>query len=92
MVSFLIFVTGFEVIKVETISGVIEKINKDSKVIVVDKGRIFVSAETRIVDDKENILRIQDLNPDHFVEIEGVHRSNGFSATRILVKTPKKRP
>jgi len=92
MVSFLIFITGFEVIKVEAVSGVIEKINKDSKFIVVDKGKIFVSADTKIVDEKGNILRIQDLNPDHSVEIEGVHRPNGFSATKILVKAPKKRP
>ena len=92
MVSFLIFITGFEVIKVETVSGVIEKINKDSKFIVVDKGKIFVSDDTKIVDEKGNILRIHELNPDHSVEIEGVRRSNVFSATKILVKTPKKRP
>ncbi|MGZ3950618.1 MAG: DUF5666 domain-containing protein [Flavisolibacter sp.] len=92
MVGLLIFLSGFEVIRVETISGVVEKINQDSKFIVVDKARILVSAETKIVDEKGNILSIQDLNLDHSVQIEGVHRSNGFSATKILVKTPKKRP
>jgi hypothetical protein len=91
MVSLLIFVSGFEVLKIETISGGIEKINKDSKLIVVDKTKIFVSADTKIVDEKGNTLKIQDLNPDHSVEIEAVKRSGSFSATKILVKAPKKR-
>jgi hypothetical protein len=80
IVSLLVFVFGFEVIKVETISGVVEKINQDSKSIVVDKAKIFVSVDTKIV------------NPDHSVEIEGVKRSGNFSATKILVKAPRKRP
>jgi len=92
MLSLLVFLSGFQVKKVETISGVIENSDKDSRFIVVDKAKIFVSPDTKIVDEKGKILKTEDLNPNLSVEVEGIQNPGGFAATKILVKTPKKRP
>ena len=92
MLSLLIFLSGFQVIKVATISGVIESSDKDSGFIVVGEANISVSADTRIMDEKGKILNIQDLNANLSVEVEGIQNPGGFTATKIIVKTPKKRP
>ena len=86
------FVYGFQVKPVETISGVVENINQDSKSVVVNKAQILISSQTKIVDEKGNTLKMEDLNPSLSVAIEGFRNPNGFAATKIIVKTPKKRP
>jgi hypothetical protein len=92
MLALLIFLPGFQAKKIETISGDIGNINKDSNFITVNETKIVISPHTKIVDEKDNNLKIEDLNRTHSVEIEGVHNPGGFAATKILVKTPKKKP
>ena len=88
----LIFVWGFQVKPAGTISGVIENIDSYSNSVVVNKAQILVSSQTKIMDESGKALKIEDLNPSLSVAIEGFRNSNGFTATKIIVKTPKKRP
>ena len=93
MLTLLIFLPGFQRNKEETISfpGVIESIDKNFKFIVVNEARIFVTAETNIVDEKGNILKIDDLKPKLSIVVEAFRNPNGFFAKKIVIKTLKKR-
>jgi len=73
-------------------SGVIERIDKDSKFIVVNGAKILISGNATIVDEKGNILKADALKPRLFVVIEGVSSPEGFLAKKIVVTTPKKKP
>ena len=90
--AFTIFICGFQAIKIETISGVIESLDKNSKSIVVNNTQILISSQTKVVDGKGHILKIEDLNPNLPVSIKGIQKSNGFAAIKIVVKTLKKNP
>ena len=93
MVILLVFLPGFQPNKEETISfpGVIESIDKNFKFIVVNEARIFVTAETNIVDEKGNILKIDDLKPKLSIVVEAFRNPNGFFAKKIVIKTLKKK-
>jgi hypothetical protein len=76
--------------EIKSFSGSIESMAKDSRFIVVNEVRVFISSNTRIVDEKGNVLEIDHLKPRHLVTIEGVRKSEGISAEKItLIKTPK---
>ena len=92
MLTLLIFLPGFQGKKEEIISfhGVIESIDKNFKFIVVNEARIFVTADTNIVDEKGNILKIDDLKPKLSIVVEAFRNPNGFFAKRIVVKTTKR--
>ena len=94
MLALLIFLPGIQGIKQESISysGVIESIDKDFKFIVVNGAKILISGNTKIVDEKGNILKMDDLKPKLSVVIEGVHSPEGFLAKKIVITTPKKKP
>lgn len=94
MLALLIFLPGIQGIKQESISysGVIESIDKDFKFIVVNGAKMLISENTKIVDEKGNILKMDDLKPKLSVVIEGVHGPEGFLAKKIVMTTPKKKP
>jgi hypothetical protein len=93
MLTLLIFLPGIQGIKEEaaSYSGVIKSIDKDFKLIVNDL-KVLISDNTKIVDEKGNILRMNDLRLGLSVTIEGVRSSNGFFAKKIVIITPKKKP
>lgn len=90
--AFTIFICGFQAINIQTISGVIESLDKNSKSIVVNNTQILISSQTKVVDGKGNILKIEDLNPNLPVSIKGIQNPKGFTALKIVVKTLKKNP
>lgn len=90
--AFTIFICGFQAINIETISGVIESLDKNSKSIVVNNTQILISSQTKVVDGKGHILKIEDLNPNLPVSIKGIRNPKGFTALKIVVNTPKKNP
>jgi len=94
MFALLIFLSGFQVLKEETISlsGVIQSIDRDFKFIVVNEAKFIISSNTKIVDEIGNILKIDDLKSKVSVDIEALRNPNGFSAKKIVIKTPKKKP
>jgi len=96
MLTLLIFLPGIQGIKQEGIpfSGVIESIDKDFKFIVINGAKILISENTKIVDEKGNSLKMDDLKPKLSVVIEGGRSPEGFLAKRIKIlnPTPKKKP
>lgn len=98
LMKFLIFILLFLVVnssfgqakKEEMIyfSGIITAISKDYKSIVVNHVNILISSNTKIVNEKGTILKINDLRPDLFVGIEGSKNPDGFVAKKIVVKKP----
>ena len=93
MLILLIFLPGFQGIKHETISysGVIENIDKDFKFIVVNGTKNLISGSTKIVNEKGDILKMDDLKLKLSVVIEGVRSPEGFLAKKIVIITPKKK-
>ena len=91
MLILLIFLPGIHGIKQEATSqsGAIEKMDKDSKVIVVNGAKIILSGNTKIMDEQGNLLGTDDLQTRRSVVIEGVHSPEGFLAKKIVITTPK---
>ena len=93
ILTFLVFNLGFSQVKMgETTSfpGVIESIPADFKFIVVNEVRIYISPDTKIVNESGNILKIEELKPRFNVIIEAVRSKDGFYAKKIVVKKLKK--
>ena len=93
ILTFLVFNLGFSQVKMgETTSfpGVIESIPADFKFIVVNEVRIYISPDTKIVNENGNILKIEELKPRFNVTIEAVRSKDGFYAKKIVVKKLKK--
>jgi hypothetical protein len=93
VISLVIVQPGFSQGKREesqSFSGYIESIPKNSKFVVVNEIRVFISSNTKIVDEKGNFLKIDNLKPGLLVAIEGIRKSDGISAGKITVmKSPK---
>jgi len=94
MLTLLIFLPGALGIKEEaaSYSGVIKRVDKDLKFIVVNDVKVLISENTTVEDGKGNILRVYDLKPGISVVIEGGRRSDGFFARKIVITTPKQKP
>jgi hypothetical protein len=94
ILALFLSLTGFVGQSVDTISfsGTIERIDQESKFILVSATKVFFSANSRVVDEKGNPLKIGDLRPRFVVSIEGVRSREGFVAKRIVLKTQKKNP
>ncbi len=90
----LIFIPGVQGIRQEAApySGLIERIDKDSKFVVVNGAKILISGNATIVDEKGNILKADVLKPKLSVVIEGAPGPQGFVAKKIIITTPKKKP
>lgn len=91
--TLLVFNLGFSQVKIgETISfsGIIESIQEDFKFIVINEVRIFISPDTKIVDEKGDILKIDELKSRLNVTIEAVRNPNGLFAKKIILKKLKK--
>jgi hypothetical protein len=87
---------GFSQIKkgaVISFTGVIDSIPQDSKFIVANERRVFISSNTIITGERGGTLTVDDLRIRLHVTIEGVQKSDGIHAKKITVmKTPQKRP
>jgi hypothetical protein len=72
--------------EISSFSGVTESISNDFKLIVINEIRIFITANTKIVDEKGNTLKINDLKPKIYVAIEALRKPNGLFENKIVVK------
>lgn len=82
-----------QVKKERTISfpGVIENISSNLKFIIVNEAIIFISSDTKIINEKGNILSIYDLKPKSNIAIEVLQNQNGFFAKKIILRTQKRK-
>src|SRR5512139_827390 len=87
MLTLLIFLPGIQGIKQEGIpfSGMIESIDKDFKFIVINGAKILISENTKIVDEKGNLMKMGDLKLKLSIVIEGVRSPEGFLAKKIKI-------
>ena len=74
------------------VSGTIERLSKDLKSMEVNEGRVLISADTKIVDEKGKPLEVHSLQQKPMVTIQVLRRSSGFYAQKIVVKTPLSKP
>jgi hypothetical protein len=92
ILTLLILGPGFSQVKKEgtlSFSGYIDHTPADFKSIVVNEGRIFISSDTKIVDEKGNHLKIKDLKRRQYVTIVVLQKSNGVFAQKITIKKGK---
>ncbi len=91
---FFIFLAGFRGVKLETVkvSGSVESVGKNHQSVVVNGGKVFITPDTKVMDEKGKALKPADLQQRSTVEIEALRHGQGFLATKIVVKTPKKSP
>jgi len=96
IIILVIFHPGFSQVKSEAIisfSGYIDNIPKDSKFIVVNERRVFISSNTKIASEIGSILKMNDLKIRLYVAIEGVQKPDGIYAEKVtVVKAPKMKP
>lgn len=92
IITFLIFNPCFSQVKKEersSISGIIESIPEDFKFIIVKDTKVFITPNTKIVDEEGNLLKANDLKQKIYVKIEALRKSNSLFANKIVVKIPK---
>ena len=68
--------------------GIIKRISKDYKSMVVNSENILITSNTKIFDEKGQSLKIENLKPDLYVMIEGIESKSGLLARKITVKKP----
>jgi hypothetical protein len=86
----LILTPSFSQVKAGEIipfTGTIKSISKDFKSIVIDNINIAISSDTKILDEKGNALKVNELRPELYVAIEALENPHVFLARRIVVKT-----
>lgn len=71
-------------------SGVIEKVDKNYKFIIVNERIIMLSNMTKIVDENGNLLQKNNLKRNTLVTIEANHDPFGFLAKNIIIKISKR--
>ncbi len=93
MLTLLIFLPGVQGIRQDggSYSGVIERIDQDSKFIVINGAKILISPNTIILDEKGNILKTDALKPKLVATVEGVPTSGGLLAKKIVVTRLRKK-
>ncbi|MGQ9637730.1 MAG: hypothetical protein ACUVT6_08045, partial [Thermodesulfobacteriota bacterium] len=73
-----------------TFSGVIEKVDKNFKFIIVNERIIMLSNMTKIADENGNPLQKSNLKRNTLITIEAIHNPVGFLANNITIKISKR--
>ncbi len=96
LVSFVFFVlvAGFRGVKMEPVrvSGSVETVDKNHQSMLVNGGKVIITPDTRVLDDKGRSLKPSALQPRSTVEIEALRHGQNFLATKILIRATKKSP
>jgi len=89
LTSFLLSNNGFSQGKrgedTVSFSGRIEDVSRDHKSIIVHGQRLSISQETKIVDQKGNRLRSDDLKTNLHVAVDAVPHPNGYIAKEVVL-------
>ncbi len=81
------FLCGFQVKRMETVSinGAIERIDPVHNVIVVNQIKMDLSPDTRVVDERGNAVKWDQLKPTTHLTAETVHMPDGYKVIKITV-------
>jgi len=78
---------------ITSFSGVIDSVRQDSKFIVVNERRVFISPNTKITSKWGSTLSINDLKIRQHIAIQGVQKPDGIHAKKItVIKTAQTKP
>jgi hypothetical protein len=94
VIALLIVHPGFSQVErreIKSFSGYIESIHKDLRFIAVNEVRVFISSNTKIVNEKGNSLGMDNLKTGLPVTIEGFWKSGDIFAEKITIRTPKRK-
>ena len=72
-----------------TVSGIVESVDKDFKFIVVNKTKIFMTSDTKILNENGKYLPRGNLKTKLPVSIEVLQKSEGLFAQKIVVKVTR---
>jgi len=73
--------------------GSIDSIPESLKFIVVNEQRVYTTSNTKIVDENNNLLKMNHLKRGLSVKVEGIRKTDGIYADRIaVIRTPKRKP
>jgi hypothetical protein len=90
----LIFLPGFRVEKMESISlsGAVERIDKEQKVVILNGEKIVLSSNTLIVNEEGKRLSLDDIKPNAQIVVEALRylSNQKVEATKIIVRTSKR--
>jgi len=70
-----------------SLSGIVKDVSWDHKSIVVNEKNFFMSHDTKIVDQKGNRLKIEDIKKNVDIAIDAIPHPNGFIIKEIVVIT-----
>lgn len=71
------------------LSGMIKDVSWDHKSIVVNDKKFFISHDTKIVDQKGNILKLEDIKNNSEVAIDVIPHPDGFIIKKIVLITER---
>lgn len=90
----LIFLPGFRAEKMESVSlsGAVERIDKEQKVVILNGEKIILSSNTLIVNEEGKRLSLDDIKPNAQIVVEALRylSNQKVEATKIIVRTPKR--
>ena len=73
--------------------GSIDSIPESGRFIVVNEQRVYITTNTKIVDEKNNLLKMDHLKRGLSVKVTGIRKAEGIYADRItVIRTPKRKP
>lgn len=96
VVAVLLVSSGFSQGKKEEVLsffGSIDSISESRRFIVVNEQRVYITSDTKIVDENNNALKTNQLKEGLSVRVEGIRKTEGIYPDKItVIRTPKRRP
>jgi hypothetical protein len=73
--------------------GSIDSIPESRRFIVVNEQRVYITSSTKIVDENNNPLKMNQLRQGLSVRVEGIRKAEGIYPEKItVIRTPKRKP
>jgi cytochrome oxidase Cu insertion factor (SCO1/SenC/PrrC family) len=73
--------------------GSIDSIPESRRFIVVNEQRVYITSNTKIVDENNNQLKMNQLKRGLSVRVEGIRKTEGIYPDKItVIRTPKRNP
>jgi len=73
----------------QSFSAMVQSISGDRTFIVVNETRVFVTRDTKIVNEKGNPITVYELKPKMAITLEVFKKPKGFFAKKISIAGPK---